>query len=45
MVKKNTKIINREVSKTSNGKIMMLSKYSTCGAKTSKFIKKTAKGL
>ena len=39
--KKHTKNINPEVSSTSNGKLMMLSKCAICGSKKSKFIKKT----
>ena len=38
--KKNTENINPKVSKTSNGKTMMLSKCAICGSKKSKFIKK-----
>ena len=38
--KKNTVKINLEVSKTSNGKIMMLSKCAIYGAKKSKIFKK-----
>ena len=44
--KKNTESINPKVSKTSNGKIMILSKCSICGSKKSNFIKEQqAKGL
>ena len=44
--KKNTENINPEVSKTSNAKIMMLSRCAIYGTKKSKFIKKqVAKGL
>ena len=44
--KKYTKNINPQVSSTSNGKIMILSKCAICGSKKSKFIKKQeAKGL
>ena len=44
--KKNTESINPKVSKTTNGKTMVLSKYATCGSKKSKFIKEQqAKGL
>ena len=44
--KKNTESINPKVSKTSNGKTMILSKCTTCGSKKSKFIKEQqAKGL
>ena len=37
--KKNNESINPRVSKTTNGKTMMLSKCATCGCKKSKFIK------
>ena len=44
--KKYTKNINPQVSSTSNGKIMILSKCAICGSKKSKFIKQQeAKGL
>ena len=44
--KKNTENTSSVVSKTSNGKTMILSKYAICGAKKSKFIKEQeAKGL
>ena len=44
--KKNTKSINRNVSATSNGRTMILSKCAICGSKKSKFIKKEEpKGL
>ena len=44
--KKNTENINPRVSKTINGKTMILSKCAICGSKKSKFIKKQeAKGL
>ena len=44
--KKYTKKINTQVSSTSNGKMMILSKCAICGSKKSKFIKKQgAKGL
>ena len=44
--KKYTKNINPQVSSTSNGKLMILSKCAICGSKKSKFIKKQdAKGL
>ena len=44
--KKNTESINPKVSKTTNGKTMMLSKCAICGSKKSKFIKEQqAKGL
>ena len=46
MCKKNTEGINPRVSKTWNGKTMMLSKCAICGSKKSKFIKKQqANGL
>ena len=38
--KKYTKNINPQVSSTSNGKLMILSKCTICGSKKSKFIKK-----
>ena len=41
-----TKNINPQVSSTSNGKLMILSKYAICGSKKSKFFKKQeAKGI
>ena len=44
--KKNTENINPKVSKTANGKTMMLLKCAICGSKKSKFIKEQqAKGL
>ena len=44
--KKNTVNINPRVSKTSNGKTMLLSKCAICGSKKSRFIKnQEAKGL
>ena len=44
--KKNTESINPKVSKTSNGKTMILSQCAICGCKKSKFIKEQqAKGL
>ena len=44
--KKHTKNINPQVSSTSNGKMMILSKCAICSSKKSKFIKKQdAKGL
>ena len=44
--KKYTKNINPQVSSTSNGKVMILSKCAICGSKKSRFIKKQeAKGL
>ena len=38
--RKNTKSINPRVSKTNNGKTMILSKCAICGSKKSRFIKK-----
>ena len=38
--RKNTENINPRVSKTSNDKAIILSKYSKCGSKKSRFIKK-----
>ena len=44
--RKNKESINPRVSKTSNGKTMILSKCAICGSKKSKFIKEQeAKGL
>ena len=44
--KKNTESINPQVSKTTNGKAMILSTCAKCGSKKSKFIKEQeAKGL
>ena len=44
--KKNTDSINPKVSKTTNGKTIILSKCAICGSKKSKFIKEQqAKGL
>ena len=44
--KKNTESINPQVSKTTNGKTMILSTCTICGSKKSKFIKEQqAKGL
>ena len=44
--KKNTESINPKVSKTTNGKTMILSTCTICGSKKSKFIKEQqAKGL
>ena len=44
--KKNTESINPKVSKTTNGKTMILPKCDICGSKKSKFIKEQqAKGL
>ena len=42
----NTESINPKVSKTTNGKTIILSKCAICGSKKSKFIKEQqAKGL
>ena len=38
--KKYTKSINPQVSSTSNGKLMILSKCAICGSKKARFIKK-----
>ena len=44
--RRNTKSINPKVSKTTNGKAMILSTCAICGSKKSKFIKQQeAKGL
>ena len=44
--KKYTKNINPQVSSTSNGKLMIISKCAICGSRKSKFInKQEAKGL
>ena len=44
--KRNTESINPKVSKTTNGKAIILSKCAICGSKKSKFIKQQeAKGL
>ena len=44
--KKNTESINPKVSKTTNGKTMILSKCTICGSEKSKFIREQqAKGL
>ena len=44
--KRNTKSINPKVSKTTNGKAIILSICAICGSKKSKFIKQQeAKGL
>ena len=44
--RKNTANINPNVSKTSNGRTMVLSKYAICGSKKSRFIKnQKEKGL
>ena len=44
--RRNTKSINLKVSKTTNGKTIILSTCAICGSKKSKFIKdQEAKGL
>ena len=44
--RKDTEIINPRVSNTSNSRIMILSKFTICGSKKSRFIKNPeAKGL
>ena len=44
--KKHTKNIDPQVSSTSNGKLMILSKCAICSSKKSKFIKKQeSKGI
>ena len=44
--KKYTKNINPQVSSTSNGKLMIISKCAICGSRKSKFInKRETKGL
>ena len=44
--RKNTESINPNVSKTTNGKMIILSKCAICGSNKSKFIKEQqAKGL
>ena len=44
--KKDTENINPNISSTSNGKLMILSKCAICGSKKSRFIKnQEAKGL
>ena len=44
--KNNTENIDPEVSSTSNGRLMILSKCAICGSKNSRFIKhQEAKGL
>ena len=45
-VQKNTEKIDPEISSSSNGRAMILSKCAMCGSKKSKFIKnQEAKGL
>ena len=44
--RKDIENINPRISKTSNGRTMVLSKYAICGSKKSRFIKtEEAKGL
>ena len=44
--RKDTENINPKISKTSNGRTMVLSKCAICGSKKSRFIKnQEAKGL
>ena len=44
--RKDTENINSRISKTSNNRTMILSKYAKCGTKKSRFIKtQGAKGL
>ena len=44
--RRNTKSINPKVSKTTNGKVIILSTCAICGSRKSKFIKEQeAKGL
>ena len=44
--RKDTENINPKISKTSNGRTMLLSKCAICGSKKSRFIKnEEAKGL
>ena len=44
--RKDTENINSKVSRTSNNRIMILSKYAICGSKKSRFIKnQETKGL
>ena len=44
--RKNTENIDPEISSTSNGRAMILSKCAICGSKNSRFIKnQEAKGL
>ena len=43
--KKNTESINPKVSKTTNGKTMILSTCAICNSKISKFIEQQAKEL
>ena len=38
--RKNTECKNLRVSKTNNGKTIILSKYAICGSKKARFIKK-----
>ena len=43
--KKNTESMNPRVSKTNNGKTVILSKCAICGSKKARFIKKQAYGI
>ena len=43
--KKNTESMNPRVSKTNNGKTVILSKCAICGSKKARFIKKQACGI
>ena len=44
--RKNTESKNPKVTRTKNGRIMLLSKYSVCNSKKSKFLKEQeARGL
>ena len=44
--KKNTESVNPKVSKTNNGKIILLPKCAICGSKKSRFMKEQeAKGI
>ena len=46
MCRKDSENINPKVSKTSNGRTMLLSNYAICGSKKPRFIKnQEAKGL
>ena len=44
--RKNTENLNSKIFKTKNGRLIMQSKFTECGFKTSRFVKKQeAKGL
>ena len=43
--KKNTESMNPRLSKTNNGKTVILSKCAICGSKKARFIKKQACGI